>query len=145
MARGVRDVNWSKAIESFTCKKQQLEGQAFIYGQPVKVSENRIRVVVALGTGDKSRSSVLDTLQFIKITCRQTIQQAVAVVQPGGYECVHESFDVRLGNIFAHTADVPDDERSISTDIVDVASQVEVTIKHNSQITDLVSQFNRGI
>ena len=32
-----RDVNWSKAIESFICKKQQLEGQVFIYGQPVKL------------------------------------------------------------------------------------------------------------
>ena len=36
--------------------------------------------------------------------------------------CMDESFNVRLGKIFVHAANVPDNERSFSTDVIDVTS-----------------------
>ena len=75
----------------------------------MKVVENRTRVVAMLGINHKSRSSIVDSYVAVYQGLKQA-EQTVGVVWHGGYECVHESFDVHLGNIFAHTANVPDDE-----------------------------------
>ena len=61
---------------------------AFFYGKPVELTEDRGDVFSGGGAGEQTGSRVLHILQFLKNSGGEAVQDAIAVVESRGDEGV---------------------------------------------------------
>ena len=78
-------------IQGFEGGEQYFEVNPVFDRKPVEVSEDRGDVFIAAGGGEQTSGRVLNILEFIEDNVWRSIQDAVAVVQSGGYEGMNQS------------------------------------------------------
>lgn len=77
-------------------KQQHLKDDALLYRQPVESLENGCDMFITFGASHQPSCSVLDPLEAFDEGLWKSVQYAVAIVQTGTYEGMHQLLSDRL-------------------------------------------------
>ena len=79
-------------MQGFVGDEEDLEVDALLYGEPVKLTEDGCDVFSGSGVSEESGGRVLNILQFVEGGGGEAIQNAIAVIESGGDESMDKSF-----------------------------------------------------
>lgn len=79
-------------MQGFVGDEEDLEVDALLYGEPVKLTEDGGDVFSGAGVSEQPGGRVLNILQFLENSGGEAIEDAVTVVESGGDECMDECF-----------------------------------------------------
>ena len=91
-------------------------------------------MTVSITEANNTSSNILNTLELLKVTVRKTIQQRIAIVQPGRNKRINQLGRSRFCENGADGRNTPEVKHHAATYISNMCLHHQVVVKQNTQI-----------
>ena len=91
------DVGWGRVVEGTGGEDEDLEQYSLPDWEPMQFNQDGGNMLMFPSAGDKAGSSILDTLEFPKVTFRESRKSTIAIVQSKEFVNLANSTQVEEG------------------------------------------------